>query len=127
MATATKARPVDGSFIFSMGRVPFRSAMAVGMLWRPFQQTALDQPARPTAPGQIGARAQVGLLDIDKRSGPNVANPVSHRIIHSCDPRDDPDHRLVGVKSGGDPTSHPSQSRNWPAFAASRRAPTSTN
>ena len=37
-------------------------------LVRLFQQTALDQPARAAAPGRVGSRTQVSLLDIDQRA-----------------------------------------------------------
>jgi hypothetical protein len=73
-------------------------AMLVGL----FQQTALDQPACPTAPGRIGAGAQVGLLDVDERSGFDVANFVGHRVVRAADARDDSDHGLVRIKASRD-------------------------
>ena len=73
------------------------------MLVRLVQQAALDQPARAAAPGRIGARAQVGLFDVDERPGFDVADLVGHRVIRAADAGDDSDHRLVRVKPGRDP------------------------
>ena len=69
---------------------------------RPFQQTVLDQPAHPAAPGHVGAHSQITVLGVDHRAGPGVANPVGHGVFGSGDARDDPDHRLIGAKARGD-------------------------
>src|SRR5258707_627173 len=115
---ATKARPADPVFIgFCMRdgphmamrlRIPLPSIpqpqgwLLCSALIVLFQQAALNQPARAAAPGRVGARAQVGLLDVDQRPGLGVANLVGHRVIRSADARDDPDHGLIRVEGGGD-------------------------
>src|SRR6185437_14535827 len=99
-AAATKARPIERSFIgvsmiglFHQPRVRDRHAFIWCRL--SLQQAALDQPAGAAAPGRIGACAQIGLFDVDQRAGSGVANLVGHRVIRPADAGDDPDHRLV--------------------------------
>ena len=72
------------------------------LVLRPLQKTVLDQPARPTTPGHVGAHAQVGLLGIDERPGSGVAKLEGDRVFGPGDARDDPDHRLIRAEAGSD-------------------------
>jgi hypothetical protein len=87
MATSTLT-PSDGNFVglfmrfgFLFRVSTFRASPLAALVL--FQQPALDQPARAAAPGRIGARAQIGLLDIDERAAAGGIFPPGFAVAPS--------------------------------------------